>query len=107
MKQLFNRLKGCRGETLVESLAAILIFTFGSIIMLSMITSAATINNAVKEADQNYFKDLQVVEKADPSKSTTSSIKFSIHERSETISVDVYRRESNSLYAYYRHHDAS
>lgn len=107
MKQLFNRLKDCRGETLVESLAAILIFTFGSIIMLSMITSAATINNAVKEADQNYFEDLQVVEKADPSQSTDSSITFSILDRSETISVDVYMRESNSLYAYYRHHDAS
>ena len=48
MKKLCNR----RGETLLETLVATLIFTFGSIIMLTMISSAAKINDAAKRADE-------------------------------------------------------
>ena len=49
MKHVMKRLKSKAGETLVESMAAILIFTFASIIMLSMVSYAADINTAAKE----------------------------------------------------------
>jgi len=105
MKKWIYRLKSKNGETLVETMAAILIFTFGSIIMLSMISSAANINSTVKEADENYFKDMQVVEMASGTPQTVS-ITFSIAERpdanyNEVVYADMYSREAGGLYAYY------
>lgn len=109
MKKILSRLKSKKGETLVESMAGILIFTFGSIIMLSMITSAADINTAAKEADRQYFEDMVVVEMAnapsanyeDPKVSFTVKPKESAASISSSEKVDVYAGPGG-LYAYYK-----
>lgn len=107
MNKLLTRLKSKKGESLVESMAGILIFTFGSIIMLSMITSAADINTAAKEANQIYFKDMLVVELAQTESAnygSTPAVSFSITDGSSPITsstkVDVYAGPGG-LYAYY------
>ena len=48
MKALFRKLKSKVGESLIETLCAILIFTMASIIMYSMVTSAGDINRTAK-----------------------------------------------------------
>jgi hypothetical protein len=105
MKQILRRLKNKSGETLVESMAGILIFTFGSIIMLSMLTSAADINTAAKEADQVYFEDMKVIELAQDAFSSNVNVHFSIGNSSTPIAgnvkVDVYAG-NGGLYAYYK-----
>ena len=62
MKKILNRLNSRCGETLLETLVATLIFTLGSIIMLSMITSAAKINNTAKKVDEKYYTDMRGIE---------------------------------------------
>ena len=52
MKQILNKLRSRAGESLVESLAAILIFTMASIVMYSMVTTASDINLKAKEMDE-------------------------------------------------------
>ena len=52
MKQMLNKLKSKAGESLVESLAAILIFTMASIVMYTMVTTASDINLKAKEMDE-------------------------------------------------------
>lgn len=101
MNKVLKRLKSRVGETLVESMAAILIFTFGSIIMLSMVTAAADINTAAKEADVKHRKEMEFVERADGT-GTPGSIVFSYgSEKTESVVVSVYTAETNALYAYY------
>lgn len=107
MKQMWKRLKSKTGETLVETMAAILIFTFGSIIMLSMITSAATINKMAEEADAQYLADMQAVEKADnPRQGGEYFVVFAATEAGlasslDIVPVDVYGGSQDGLYAYY------
>lgn len=104
MKQLYKRLRSKSGESLIETLVATLIFTFGSIIMLSMITSAMTVSDAAKKADEKYFNDMKVVELAITSREGDHSVSFAVTESasrlSESVAVDVYGND-DGLYAYY------
>lgn len=102
MKQFVKRLKSRSGETLIESLAAILIFTFASIGMLSMITSAMNINKMVEEADEKYYKDMRAVEMAGLDENASVEqvvVSFSIGGITKDVKVTVYGGED--LYAYY------
>ena len=62
MKQMLNKLKSKAGESLVESLAAILIFTMASIVMYTMVTTASDINLKAKEMDEKIQAELVAVE---------------------------------------------
>ena len=106
MNKVLKRLKSKAGETLVESMAAILIFTFGSIIMLSMVTAAADINTAAKEADVKHMNEMACVESADGA-FTDAQLTFTYaSSQTEAVKVDVYRYVDDNdvpgeLYAYY------
>ena len=106
MKQLAKRLKNKSGETLVESLAAILIFTFASIAMLSMISTAMNINKTVKDADDAYFQSMQIVEKADLADGSTADstdVEFYINTiKKDSVTVNVYGGGEGGVYAYYK-----
>ncbi len=64
VKSGFSKLKNRRGETLIESLVAILAFTLSSIVMYSMITASAEINYSARKADEDFQAKLVYVEKA-------------------------------------------
>ena len=64
MERLIRKLKSKAGESLVESMAAILIFTLSSIALLSMISASADINRTAKVADRQYQEQMACVEKA-------------------------------------------
>lgn len=101
MKKLRNR----RGETLLETLVATLIFTFGSIILLTMISAAAKINDAIKGTEDKFYQDMAIVEKAEFSQETTSvSILISdtyTPALEDTAAVYISRSTAGGLYAYY------
>lgn len=103
MSKLLRKLKSRAGETLVESMAAILVFTFASIIMMSMVSAAADINTTAKEADRAFQNQMVVVEKGDPADSDTGGYAtFTFGSVEEKIPVDVFQAdEADSLYAYY------
>lgn len=81
----FLRLK--KGETLVETLAAILIFTLGSIFMLSMISSSVKIDTRANHADELRQNQLAVSQSAQDS-SFTGTVKI-IQGDKELASTDV------------------
>lgn len=103
MKAIFHKLKGKAGESLVESLAAILIFTMASIIMYSMVSSAGNINMTAKEMDTKNQIELVAVEKGDPSaKNGSAVITFTMNGSNIAQStVDIYGGEDGSLYTYF------
>jgi len=105
VKGIFRRLKDRRGETLVEALASILIFTFSSILLLSMISSAARINATAKEADGKWAEQLNAAESGGDSEMTTARVTLHVN-GSVLSSWEVYvaqqKGEPTALYAYYR-----
>ena len=103
MKAMFRKLKSKAGESLVETLAAILIFTMASIVMYSMITSAGDINRTAKEMDAKNQAHLAAVEKGDPNaKNGSAVISFNMDGKLIAQStVDIYGGTGDSLYAYF------
>ena len=104
MKILLTRLKETRGETLIESMIAILIFTFASILFLTLVTSAANINTTVKEADESFQAQQLAVEK---NETATASATVSLKKGdTELLKENAYTNfvvtdvEDDALYAY-------
>lgn len=60
--RLKAKLRSQRGETLVETLSAMLVIVFASMCLFFAIMTAARINNAVAAADDNYSTELNAAE---------------------------------------------
>ena len=111
MSAFFKKLKSKAGESLVESLCAILIFTMASIVLFSMVSAANDINGKAKEQDAKNQAHLVAVEKGESTaKNGTGTVTFTLTTGSgdsvqtETIAsvpVDVYGGQSDSLFAYF------
>ena len=101
-------LKNKRGESLVETLVAILIFTLASIALYSTVTSSARVNYAARLSDQAVQEQLQKIESAAGTvKAGSISMKLPNGNTQSThvINVDVYigsPEDEDSLYAYYK-----
>ena len=57
-----EKLRGCAGDTLVETLAAILIVALSSVLLLSAAAAAANINKQIKAADAAYSAEVSAAE---------------------------------------------
>ena len=103
MKAMFRKLKSKVGESLIETLAAILIFTMASIVMYSMVTSAGDINRTAKEMDTKNQAHLAAVEKGEATaKNGTAVISFTMDgELIAQSDVDIYGGTNDSLYTYF------
>lgn len=100
VKSLFCKLKSRKGESLVESLAAILIFTMSSIAMYSMVTSAADINMTVKEVEKVREQEMLVAERGEGTP-VEGSITMTMGSNSiATVPVYVYGEEGE-LFSYF------
>ena len=105
MNNLFRKLKNKAGESLIESLAAILIFTMASLVMYTMVTTAADLNRTAKEMDEANQQHLIAVEKGLPgAQNGSADITFSLNgtEIAEA-NVDIYGGQDGSLYTYFVH----
>ena len=107
MKKFVNDKKG---ETLVETLSAILIFTLASIILYTMVTSAAGVNKKAREQDVIIGNQLSVAEHADAPMGT-GTVTISIPAAAEggipvqvaEFNVSIYRNgDEDSLYSYFK-----
>lgn len=103
MKAIFKKLKSKAGESLVESLAAILIFTMASIVMFSMVSAAGDINKTAKEMDAENQAHMVAVEKGEPEAINGSAvITFKLDSTViATQPVDIYGGQDDSLYTYF------
>ena len=106
MKTILNRLKSKAGESLVESMAAILIFTFGSIVLYTMVMAAADINGTARTLEQDYYTQTAALERAEEgSTETTITVQITSAPSKTTsfvIPVSVYGNAAqDELYAYY------
>lgn len=101
MDKLLKRIKNKCGETLIESVISILIFTFASIIMLTMISAANNINQTAKDNDREHYEQLVVAELAPDGSGVTKTVNFTIDGEDVTEYVQVFGTDGG-LYAYYK-----
>lgn len=106
MKNAMKKLKNRRGETLVETLVAVLVFTLSSVLMYSMAAAANNINQTARAADEVFQQQIVDVEQAAGTQSSGSvSVSLVKSPGSNTsknmgsVNVDVYK--SGDLCAYY------
>lgn len=110
MKALFGKMQSKAGESLIESMVAILIFTLSSIVMYSMVTAAADINATAKQKDLETQQQMAVAEMGEGT-GTDGTVTFSFvtHEGATRIiaseNVSVYGEPDNGLYSYYAEPD--
>lgn len=101
MKTIFCKLKSRKGESLVESLAAILIFTLASIAMYSMVTTAADINMTVKDIEKGYNQQMLIAEQGEGTPSASGSITMTMDSHTiATVPVQVYGAKGE-LFSYF------
>lgn len=100
MTAIFKKLKSKAGESLVESLCAILIFTMASVVMFSMVSSAADINGKAKEQDEKNQAYMVAVEKGE-NRSGRGTVTFTFGSNVDLdVDVDVYG-DKDTLFAYF------
>lgn len=101
MKNLMRKLKSRVGESLVESLAAMLIFTMASIVLFSMVSTAGDINTQAKQKDQQIQQQMVDVEKG-ITRSGGGTVTMTMDgDVIAQIPVDVYGGEDDSLFSYF------
>lgn len=88
MKKTMKRFLNSRGETLVESLCSILIFTLASILFLSMVTSANRINMTTREADSAFKAQQNAVESGSGSTTNNGSVTIKLNGNANAIASD-------------------
>lgn len=105
MKTIKQRLSDSRGETLVESMCAILIFTLASIAFLTMTTTSANINATVTRNESEYRTELEFAE--DPANAAARpGYQVMITVNDETAfavdNVGIAMQQDGGMYAYYQ-----
>ncbi len=111
MTVFFKKLKSKAGESLVESLCAILIFTMASIVMFSMVSAANDINGEAKEQDKKNQAHLVAVEKGEEeyrngpeNKGKSGTVTFKIgSDTIASVDIDIYGGKDGSLYSFFVH----
>ncbi len=101
---MLRKLKQKKGETLVESLAAILIFTMASIVLFSLVSTAGDINGKAKEMDRQIQEQMVSVEKGDPDDLNgrgTVTMTLNGHILVNEVPIDIYGGKDGSLFAYF------
>ena len=88
-----KKLKSKLGETISETLVALLISTFALMILAGAVVSAATINSRISHTDVVFSKDA--------AESGSSTVTISMDGSDITpveVSVDVYTTENGYIY---------
>ena len=107
MKSLKKKLKSKAGESLTETLVAILIFTLSSVIFFNMVQTSNRINGTAKAKEQEIQEQMVVAEKAE---GTPEDGKVNIQFRKadgsniteKEIGIDIYGDTADGLFSYFR-----
>ncbi|HOQ14763.1 MAG TPA: hypothetical protein PKZ58_06735 [Bacillota bacterium] len=94
-----RKLRSRTGETLVETLAAILIVTFSGILLVTSIMTALKINKTAEESDAKYRAELNVAEARTDGRDGTS-IKYTIEYKDNSGLKQIKNGDMKVIYFY-------
>lgn len=99
-----KKLKACRGETLTETLAAILMVALSAVVLCTLAVTAARINRAAGEGDARFRQNQAVVERqrpdADGTLAQNGSVTITVNGAASTYPVTIYTMENGDLTSY-------
>lgn len=109
MHDFVKRLLNSRGESLVESMCAILIVTLASVAFLTMVNSSARINKQTTQAEAEYRLEMEAAEeRSDAADNPGYSVVVTFRDPAGTYSEDhtvnnvgIATKESGALFAFY------
>ncbi|MEG1396633.1 MAG: hypothetical protein RSC82_06620 [Oscillospiraceae bacterium] len=87
MKNLLKKLRQSRGETLIETLVAVLVMTCASVLLATMLLAASNLNGKALEQDQIFNEQLTVAETQQKPQGGTVSVQA--ENESKSIPIDV------------------
>ena len=99
MSKLYERIRQKRGETLIESMSAILIFTFASIALLTMLMTAGDLNENAAQWAEAQGAAMEQAEKGE-GEGIPGSVTVTLHGEQGVVQVEVFG-EGDGPYAYY------
>ena len=99
MSKLYERIRQKRGETLIESMAAILIFTFASIALLTMLMTAGDLNETAAQWAEAQGAAMERAETGE-GEGIPGSVTVTLHGDPVVVQVEVFG-EGDGPYAYY------
>lgn len=62
MKKLLKKLRQSRGETLIETLVAVLVMTCASVLLATMLLAASNLNSKAQEQDKSFYDQVTAAE---------------------------------------------
>ena len=93
---MLHKLQARRGETLIETMAALLVIGLASAVFLTMVLSSSRINERAAIRDGHFYEDLTQAE------ATTGDVPAvgSVTVGEDSVTVDVYGGEKGDLHSY-------
>ena len=92
--------RNSNGESLMESLVSILILTFSSVLLLTVMTAAVRINHDAGEMDRAVFRQLLETELAPAGQGTAGRVTVTVNGEKERVPVEVF--SGGGFTAWYR-----
>lgn len=98
--RLWSKLASRRGETLLETLAGVLIVGLSSAVLAGMITAAARMNSAAAAADSALYEAVTKAESGDLVGGGTTEVTVTVDGKPHTFSSALCGDEDVPLYSY-------
>ena len=76
MRLFYTKLSSGKGETLVETVVAVLVVALASVIFATMTLSASRLNAAAMDADEAFYSELSAVEQQTGTTSGTVTVSW-------------------------------
>ncbi len=95
-----KKLRERSGETLVETLVAMLVIAFASLLLASMVSASGSIDISVREKDGDFYRGLSAAELKDGAETVADGKVIITYENDTTETYDVNAYKGDGLYSY-------
>lgn len=102
-----RKLRSRRGETLIESLVALLLVSIASVALIAMVTSASRMNKAANQLDSGLYAAVSAAEvRQDNEDKEDGTVTVTVDGDSVTKDVTFYGSGDASIFSYQQREEA-
>ena len=94
-----RKLKSQKGETLIETLAALLVMALGTAVFAGMVNVSSRMNESAIERDRSYYAALTRAETVAGGEAASVTVTYE-DEKTDTVSVTLSRADDSKLVSY-------
>ena len=98
--KLLRKLRARSGETLTETLCAVLVMSLSSVLLATMISAASHMNASALEKDSALYSELTTAEARSATKSEPKTVEVTINGTKVTFATTYYGGGDSALTSY-------